>query len=101
VNAFRAKPVDGPEDVIQRALVNHLKLHDWYVKVMHGTAFQSGLPDLFCTHVSYGMRWVEVKVPVGGKFTRAQYVTFPKLVEHGTPVWILTGPHEYQALFSD
>lgn len=101
MKAFSAKPATGLEDRIQNQVISALRLREWYVKILHGTAFQSGLPDLFATHVAYGQRWIEIKVPDGGKFTRAQYDVFPKLVSHGSPVWILTSPDQYDCLFGD
>lgn len=55
--------------------------------------FQSGFPDLFAAHSSYGMRWIEVKLPnmKGSKFTEAQLKTFPQMAAHGVGIWILTG----------
>lgn len=71
--------------------------------VTHGNEFQSGFPDLYATHYSYGPRWIEVKLPdmKGSKFTAAQWREFPKMVANGTGIWILTGatPTEYSKLF--
>lgn len=62
-----------------------------------------GFPDLYCTHVNYGPRWVEVKLPnmQGSRWTIAQKEEFPKLHNNGSPIWILTGatPEEYKKLF--
>lgn len=69
----------------------------------HGGMYQSGFPDLYCTHEKYGQRWIEVKLPdmQGSKFTPAQKKHFPELVENGTPIWIFTAASEtqYKLLF--
>jgi hypothetical protein len=82
-----------PEAKIQNDLIKYLRHREWYVKVLHGSTFQSGMPDLFCTHALHGIRLVEVKLPgmKGSKFTPAQLRTFPQLCANGAKVWVLTG----------
>ena len=69
----------------------------------HGGMFQAGFPDLWITHEKYGGKWVEVKLPEmkGSRFTKAQKECFPKLIQHGTPIWIITRTteQEYRILF--
>jgi len=93
-----------PEAKIQDAIVKMLKLYGWYTMETHGNMFQSGFPDVYATHSSYGMRWIEVKLPdmKGSKFTAAQLECFPKLCANGSGVWILTADTdlEYKKLFS-
>lgn len=75
----------------------------WHVENIHGSMFQSGLPDLFACSSKYGMRWIEVKLPQmkGSRFTAAQIEKFPKLEANGCPVYILTAATdaEYKKLF--
>lgn len=87
------EPRRRPEHAIQKAIIRALELRGWFVKSTHGSAFQSGFPDLYATHKLYGARWIEVKLPgmKGSKFTTAQLLTFPKLRANGSGVWILTG----------
>lgn len=72
---------------------------------MHGSVYQQGIPDLYATHVKYGPRWIEVKLPgmVGSKFTPAQLEWFPILHANGSPIWILTAVNdsEYKKLFQE
>lgn len=99
------KPVfrGRPEDKIRDNIKKFLEGLGWYVKIIHGGKYQDGLPDLYCTHRKYGIRWVEVKLPgmKGSSFTKSQKVTFPKLSDNGTPIWVLTAPTEteYAKLF--
>ena len=88
----------GPESKIQTAITKKLKILGWYVKVVHGSMYQSGLPDLFTTHSRYGARWIEVKKPnmKGSYFTPAQMDTFPKMIANGTDIWILTGDSNFE-----
>lgn len=90
-----------PEAIVQDAITAMLRVKGWFVKPTHGNMFQSGFPDLFCTHTRYGQRWVEVKLPVGSKFTAAQLEDFPKICANGSGVWILIAAteHEYGKLF--
>lgn len=80
-----------------------LTLRGWLVRTLHASENNSGFPDLYATHSRYGQRWIEVKLPNmrGSKFTPAQLEWFPKMVAHGTPIWILTAANdlEYNKLF--
>jgi hypothetical protein len=93
----------GPEHGIQKEIIQYLTFRGWFVKETHGNMYQSGFPDLFCTHARYGHRWVEVKDPnrTGDPFTPAQKKTFPLLCMHGSGVWVLVGANdrEYDKLF--
>jgi hypothetical protein len=82
---------DGPEDIIQKAIIARLKEMDWYVKVTHGNLWQSGLPDLYTAHRLYGQRWIECKNPLSYSFTPAQQRDFPAMTLAGVGIWILTG----------
>lgn len=92
----------GPERIIQDAIIEMLKIRDWYVMETHGNAFQRGFPDLYATHSKYGGRWIEVKNPEAYSFTAAQMECFPKLSANGTGIWILASATEleYQKLFA-
>ena len=93
----------GPEAKIKDQIIDYLTQRGWIVKVTHGSQYQNGLPDLYCTHKLHGPRWIEVKLPnmEGSKFTKAQVEWFPKLSANGTPIWILTAATdaEYKKLF--
>lgn len=94
---------DNPEKRIQKAVEEFLTNRGWYVLRTHGNAVQSGFPDDYCTHKRYGPRWVEIKLPgmKGSQFTAAQLEVFPKLINNGAGVWIITGAteEEYRKLF--
>lgn len=91
----------GPEYVIQQAIIRYLRDRGWYVKVMHGSLYQSGIPDLYATHKKYGPRWIEVKNPVNYHFTAAQYKEFPQMISNGSPIFILCAANNdnYKRLF--
>lgn len=91
----------GPERKIQDAIIDMLRIHEWYIMETHGNMYQSGFPDLYVTHSSYRQRWIEVKNPDKYEFTPAQLTHFPKLSAHGTGIWILTAAteEEYKKLF--
>lgn len=78
-----------------------LEIKGWLVIRISCNALQSGLPDLYVTHARYGGRWVEVKNPLSFSFTPAQIEVFPKLVQNGTPVFVLIDgtQAEYEKLF--
>ena len=89
-----------PEAVIQKNIIEYLRMREWFVKPTHGNMYQQGFPDLFCCHSDFGHRWVEVKVMPYGRFTPAQLKTFPKLCAHGSGVWVMVGATaaEYEKL---
>jgi hypothetical protein len=94
--AFVPKPLktpEGPEAKIQRDLIAFLRMREWFVKETHGNCFQQGFPDLWCNHISYGARWIEVKNPECYSFTGAQQRDFPMFCR-GSGVWILCAPTE-------
>lgn len=103
MDAYRDHTVRGPEEIIQEAIENMLRIRGWYVMRMMGNAYQSGVPDDFACHKLYRQRWIEVKLPNmrGSKFTKRQLEVFPELCKHGSGVWILTAATEteYQKLF--
>lgn len=67
-----------------------MQSYGWTVLVTHGSAYQSGFPDLYCMHPKYGSRWVEVKNPTAYQFTAAQLQTFPMFQACGVGIWVLT-----------
>jgi hypothetical protein len=95
------KPRTNPEAKIVAAITKRLILEGWLVLRTHGNMFQKGFPDLYATHRRYGPKWIEVKLPgmIGSKFTPAQLDCFPKMLENGSDIWILTSPDEYKLLF--
>ena len=98
----KARKKRGPERIIQDDLVRLLKGYDWFVKETHGNMYQSGFPDVYAFHKSYGQRWIEVKNPDSYSFTSAQLEWFPMFSAHQCGIWILTAATEteYRKLFS-
>lgn len=90
----------GPERIIQDALIKYLEGKGWFIIETHGSLYQSGLPDLYCTHEKHKQRWIEVKNLDNYTFTPAQRKKFP-LISKGAGIWILTAAtdSEYQKLF--
>jgi Holliday junction resolvase len=81
---------------IQRELVEFLRTRGWHVERMLGNAYQFGIPDLFCYHKKWGMRWVEVKRPSGWSFTLRQRQKWPEWERVGLGIWILTAANQEQ-----
>jgi len=101
MNPRTFKDKRGPERKIQDAIMEYLRVRGWYVMQTHGNMYQSGFPDLYATHSTYGVRWIEVKNPEHYAFTPAQMDCFPKMCANGSRIWILTGATdmEYDKLF--
>ena len=102
---MKVKPIrnhkKGPEAKIQDALVKFLRERGWFVKIMHGNVYQSGVPDLYIAKRRYGSRWVEVKNLESYKFTPAQWEDFPRMIAEGIGIWVMVAAteKEYQKLF--
>ncbi len=90
----KIKGVKGPEYKIQQKIIKYLEAREWYVKVMTGTMYQWGIPDLLACHKKYGIKFIEVKNPESYSFTAAQHSEFPKFQAHGVPIYILTAANE-------
>lgn len=93
----------GPEHYVRARVIAKLEGRGWYVKIIHSSLYQSGIPDLLCTHKQHGIRFVEVKLPDmrGSRWTNAQKKTFPELSANGCPIWVLVSDseEEYRKLF--
>lgn len=88
----------GPEAKIQQEIISMLTKRNWYVKVLHGNAYQQGMPDLFACKRGSGYRFIECKQPKKYMFTAAQAETFPALTNAGVGIWILTSAIESEYL---
>lgn len=103
MQGYRTIGGKGPEAKIVEELRNFLVVRGWFVVKMHGSQYQAGFPDLYCTHSHFGIRLVEVKDPKRGHdpFTPAQLELFPKLSANGSKIFVLTAANEeqYKLLF--
>ncbi len=96
------KAKHGPEWHIQKRLVEYLERRGWLVEVMHGNAFQQGIPDLWLWNQRLKLaRWVDVKYAKKYTFTKAQRIKWPTWDSRGIGIWILTEANqtEYDKLF--
>ena len=83
----------------EKQLRDWMFIKGWHTIKLHGSTFQSGLPDLYCMHKLYGQRWIEVKTPTG-VLSMKQCEQFLKWWQHGVHVYILTGVSDYNKLFA-
>ena len=96
------RPKHGPEWHIQKQLVEYLTNRGWYCEVMHGNAFQRGVPDLWLWNQRLDLfRWVDVKHPTRYSFTKEQRIKWPLWASLNIGIWILTAAtqEEYDKLF--
>lgn len=97
----KPKKGKGPEWYIRRDIKQMLEVHGWHVEIMHGSAFQFGIPDLYCFQRKWGERWIDAKNPDRYSFTRQQKIKWPIWERVGIGVWILVAgtQEEYDKLF--
>ena len=95
------RPKHGPEWHMQKKHIVFLETRGWLVEVMHGNAFQRGIPDLYLFNRDWGERWVDVKHAEKYTFTKAQRHKWPRWESKGIGIWILTAAtqEEYDKLF--
>jgi len=95
------KQIHGSEWHIRRDIKEMLELRGWLVEIMANSAFQIGIPDLYCFHRKWGERWIDVKNPDRYTFTKAQRYKWPLWEQHGVGIWILIAAtqSEYDKLF--
>lgn len=83
-----------PETDLWRALRTLMQRDGWYVKKMHGSKFQSGLPDVYASHRQFGERWIELKVD-NNTLEQSQISEFGKMSAGGCRIFILRKISEY------
>lgn len=95
------RPIHGPEWHIRADVIQFLETRGWLVEIMVGSAYQTGIPDLYCYHRKWGERWIDVKQSKHYTFTKAQRIKWPKWEAGGIGIWILTAAtqEEYDKLF--
>lgn len=95
------RPKHGPEWYIRRDIKEMLETRGWHVEIMHGSAFQTGIPDLYCFKREWGERWIDAKNPEKYNFTKAQKFKWPIWDRVGIGIWILVAAtqEEYDKLF--
>jgi len=91
--AYRGSPEKKIRDAIRRMLQGR----GWKVHIMHGNAFQAGIPDLYVMHPREGTRWIDAKVEGRYNFTKAQKKVWPDWhFNYKVGIWIMTAGTEEQ-----
>lgn len=95
------RPEHGPEWYIRRDIKEMLEMRGWLVEIMVGSAFQTGIPDLYCYNRKWGERWIDAKDSKRYGFTKAQKYKWPLWEKAGVGIWILVAAtqEEYDKLF--
>ncbi len=98
---FNTRKKKAPEKAIQLAIIAMLEKKSWFCKSTHGSVYQSGFPDVYACHQTFGARWIEVKNKEKYQFTAAQLKDFHMMNAHGVGIWVLSAAteEEYKKLF--
>ena len=91
-----------PEDKVRDAIRDLLDGLGWRSHIMHGNAYQYGIPDLYVIHREYGTRWIDAKVEGRYNFTKHQKNLWPIWhFQYKVGIWILTAGtmEQYDLLF--
>ena len=73
----------------------HMEALGWHCRNIVGSMMQSGLPDYYCYHPTYGYRWIEFKrhkqenMKDTPSVTPAQKVEFPKMYACGLKIYVV------------
>ena len=94
----KIRKIEREEMEIQIKIETKLSLLQWYVKRIHGSIYQSGLPDLYLCHVKYGQRWLEIKHPERYRFTEPQLKEFRLISMRRVGIWVAQAVHEVPEL---
>lgn len=89
-----------PEYDGARRLRNLMENLGWLTKKSHGNAYQSGWPDLFCSHPQFGQRWIETKAH-NGRLSEIQIKEFIEWTKFGVKIWVLRDEKDYGWLFQN
>lgn len=81
-------------------ILRFLEQQGWCHDKIHGTMYQTGFPDYWISHPTFGGRWLELKRP-GGKLTASQKAKFSKWAKFGTKVFVMTSIRDYKVLFGE
>lgn len=90
----------GPEYYGAKRLRQYMEVQGWYIKKLHGSKFQSGLPDLICFHPVYGIRLIETKAP-GMKLRDSQRDEFLRITKAGGKIWVCEDEKHYGRLLKE
>lgn len=66
----------------------------WYVKKIHGSKYQSGLPDVYAHHLKFGGLWIELKHDKN-KLEDSQVHEFALMSKHGARIFVIRDVKEY------
>ncbi len=89
---------EQPEKKDSQTLRNYMEARGWWIKKIHGSTYQSGLPDLLCIHSVHGTKWIENKVKKG-KLRPSQITTFGEMRAHGCEVYVVENYRQYNRIF--
>jgi hypothetical protein len=73
----------------------------WYTKKLHGSKYQSGLPDLLLIHKLYGVKFVEMKQPGEPLRSTQKAVFYDMWSIGGAKIWVLHDEDDYDLLFEE
>lgn len=101
-----SRPTKNPESKIQERIKEHMEGNGFYVQVISGGLYQSGLPDLYAVRNDLGSLWIEVKTPkrareAMGGLSPVQVANFKKMASHGAKIYILSSVKEYYRVFEE
>lgn len=73
-----------------------MRADGWYVKKMHGSKFQSGLPDVLAGHIKHGTVFIELKIPPNTLSLRQQ-AEFRRMAQGGIRVYLIKSIEDYRS----
>ena len=87
---FLGCTVAKKESQLQSEIQSYLRSRGWLSYVTTANALMSGIPDLILFRSDVGVRFADVKRPVGGTLTKRQVQVWSDWESHGLGVWVIT-----------
>ena len=84
----------SPEGDLSKLLMHKMRCDGWWCKKLHGSIYQSGLPDIVAIHPNYGTRWIETKSATG-VLSPEQMLEFSKMHKAGARIALINKIEDY------
>lgn len=97
---IKLSPSTGPEAKGTTRLIRYMIARGWGCMKVGGGKYNTGWPDWYCYHHTYGHRWIEMKKDKG-RLSPSQIKRFIKMNKMGDKIFVLRDERDYKVLFRE